>query len=290
MHLWRQMKEWYNSETFNSDKAYQWHHVEFDRNETCLWSCSFSVKKNGFTKQLPKQSQDKCSPAALLWLLLFIMHKFLELSMGYGWCPSFILLAFTQLSKDLPASDGLSLFWFKAMPLILLQQHGNKQKAPRQVSSQPAQRIIHGNVYLCYTHNSMCDQRAGARPPTTQCGCLQPAEAIIMMRLLQQCLKGGWCQAHTMLSSSHGWQEGHKSLCNSSCITEDWVQPSVFLDRKLSWNTFHYTRQFALITSKQVCVGRQVCEVKAAIESQNQLGWEKPLGSWSPAFGHHHVN
>lgn len=76
-------------------------------------------------------------------------------------------------------------------------------------SSQSGQRIMYGNVYLCNTHNSMCDHRAGARSPNTQHGSLQPVEAIIMTILLWKRLKGRWCQAHTMLSSSHGWQEGH---------------------------------------------------------------------------------
>lgn len=158
-------------------------------------------------KTKPRQMFNCCS--ALVTAINYAQIPWTFKELWIPWYCSFILLALTKLSKDLPASD--ILFWFEVMSLLLLGQHGNKQEAPRQAvhSSQRAERIIYGQVYLCNTHNFMCDQRAGVCSPTIQSGYLQQAEAIIMRILLQECLKGGWCQAHTMLSSSHGWQEGH---------------------------------------------------------------------------------
>lgn len=159
-------------------------------------------QENGHTKQLPKQSQGQCSPAALLWLLLLIMHKFFELSRSYGFPDVLVSLACLRWSLPL-------LIWSYVITITTATWQQTESPKASGAAHHRAERIIHGNVYLCNTHSIMCDQRAGARPPTTQCGYLQPAEAIIMTILLRECLKGGRCQAHTLLSPSHGWQEGH---------------------------------------------------------------------------------
>lgn len=160
-------------------------------------------------KTKPRPMFNCCS--ALLTAINYAQIPWTFKGLCIPWDPSFILLALTKPTKDLSASDGLFLFWFEVMSWLLLQQHGNKQEAPRQAvqATHRVQRIIYGNVYLCNTHNFTCDQSAAARSPTTQCGYLQPVEAIIMMILYRECLKGRWCQAHTMLFSSHSWQEDH---------------------------------------------------------------------------------
>lgn len=172
-----------------------------------------SQSRKGHTKHLPKQSQDQYSTVALLWLLLLIMNKFLEFSRDYGYPDVLISFCWHSLNfqraclpEMVSSSSDLKLchYYYYSNMAANRKPHGKQCN-----SSQRAQRIIYGNVYLCNIHNFTCDQRAGTPSPTTQCGYLQPAEAIIMTILHWECLKGGWCQAHTMLSSSHGWQEGH---------------------------------------------------------------------------------
>lgn len=134
-------------------------------------------QKNGHTKQLPEQSQDRCLPAALLWLLLLIMHKFLELSRGYGY--SDVLVSFcwhllnfrrTCLPQMVSSSSDSKLcpyYYYCSMTT------NRKPQGKWHSSSHRTQRIILCNVYLCNTHNFMCDQRAGECSPTSVATCNQ---------------------------------------------------------------------------------------------------------------------
>lgn len=129
-------------------------------------------QKNGHSKQSPKESRDQCSPATLLWLLLLIMHKFLELSRVYGYLDVLVSFRWHLLNFQRTRLPGVVFSSDLDLRHYYYNTATNREPQGRQSSSSHrAQSIIH-DVYLFNTHNILCDQRAGAgslASSTTQC-------------------------------------------------------------------------------------------------------------------------
>lgn len=115
-------------------------------------------QENGHTKQLPKQSQGQCSPAALLWLLLLIMHKFFELSRSYGFPDVLVSLACLRWSLPL-------LIWSYVITITTATWQQTESPKASGAAHHRAERIIHGNVYLCNTHTASCVTKGQGRVP-----------------------------------------------------------------------------------------------------------------------------
>lgn len=126
------------------------------------------------TYQAVSKTKSRPKNAALLWLLLLIMKKFLEFSRGYGYPDALVSFCWHSLNFQRACLPQM-VFSSSDLKLCHYCYYSNmatnrKPQGKQCSSSHSAQRIIYGNVHLCNIHIFMRDQRAGAHSPTTQCG------------------------------------------------------------------------------------------------------------------------
>lgn len=145
------------------------------------------------TNQAVSKTKPRPTTAALLWLLLLIMNKFLAFSRGYGYPDDlvFILVALTKLSKGLPASDGLFLFWSYVITISTATWQQTGSPKANSAAHPRALKGLYMVMFICATYKTSCVTKGQGRIP--QPHSVEPAEAIIMTILLWECLKGGWC-------------------------------------------------------------------------------------------------
>lgn len=208
---------------------------------------------------IPSSCQNKTKTNVQLLFCFAYCYELCTNSLNFqgvmdNWCPSFILLALTKLSKDLSASDCLSLFWSYVMTTTTAtwQQTGSPKASS---AAHPREgRELYMVMFICVTHTT-------SRATKGQ-------EHIPQPHSVAPC--NPWKPLSWWYFSGNVWREdganlipccppptaGRRVTISLQLILHKWGLDSAlsFLDSKLSWNTIHCKRQLALITSKPECV------------------------------------